>query len=327
MRIAIATPAAAGTRLGNRRTAQRWARLLRALGHRVDVVTDWDGRDHDAMIALHAKKSLPAQLAFKRRFPARPLLLALTGTDVYRDVHADANAAAALDRADRLIVLQEAALDELTPVQRRKARVIFQSELARGPWEPPHRTTRFCALGHLRAEKDPLLAAQALRRLEGRNLRLVQAGAALAPDFAAAARTLMRDEPRYRWLGDLPHGRALALLRRSHALIISSALEGGAHVVSEAIVHGVPVLASDIPGNRGLLGAGYAGYFPVGDDAALAALMDAAARDGAFLGGLAHALAARRPLFAPEREADAWRTLLHDVSAESGATRRAPALP
>lgn len=326
MRIVVVTPAAAGTRLGNRRTAQRWARILRALGHRVDIVTAWSGGSHDLMIALHAKKSLPAQLAFKRHFPARPLLLALTGTDLYRDIGVDADAAAALDRADRLIVLQHAALEELTAAQRRKAHVIFQSEVARGPWQPPRRVIHYCVLGHLRAEKDPLRAAQALRRLRDPRLRLVQAGAALAPEFAAAAETLMRAEPRYEWRGDLPHGRALELMRRSHALIVSSVLEGGAHVVSEAIVHGVPVLASDIPGNRGLLGADYAGYFPVGDDAALAALM-AAARDGAFLGRLAHALAERRPLFAPEAEARAWRDLLHDLRADDDISRRAPGLP
>lgn len=310
MRIALVTPAAARSHLGNRHTAMRWARVLRACGARVEVMTDWSGGAHDLMIALHARRSHAALLAFKQQHPTRPLILALTGTDLYRDIRSDAAAAAALDLADRLVVLQPAALDELTPQQRARTHVILQSEVARGPWQPPRRFFRFVVLGHLRAEKDPFRAAQALRLIDRPELRLFQAGAALAPEFAATAHSLMVDDPRYRWVGDLPHARALRLLRQSHALIVSSVMEGGAHVVSEAIVHGVPVIASDIPGNRGLLGADHPACFPVGDTAALAALMRAAAAEPAFLGQLAAAAAARRPLFAPAREAAAWRDLL-----------------
>ena len=314
MRIVIVTPAVPGTHLGNRHTALRWARILRGLGARVDIVSAWQRGDYDLMIALHAKKSRRALLAFKEKHPARPLILALTGTDIYRDIRNDTGAAASLDIADRLVVLQDAALAELTSAQRAKSHVILQSELARGAWQPPHRFFRFCLLGHLRPEKDPFRAVQALRLLDDPALRLVQAGTALAPQFAAEARGLTTAEPRYRWVGDLPHGKALELLRRSHALIVSSVLEGGAHVVSEAIVHGVPVIASDIPGNRGLLGADYPGYFPVGAEKALAALMHQAAATPLFLDRLARAVSRRAPLFDPAREVDAWRGLLHSLA-------------
>lgn len=328
MRIVIVTPAAPGTRLGNRHTALRWAHILRAQGARVNIATAWERGDHDLMIALHARKSRPALLAFKARYPARPLVLALTGTDIYRDIRSDSGAAASLDLADRLVVLQDAALAELTPAQRVKAYVIFQSELARGTWQPPRHFVRFCLLGHLRPEKDPFRAVEALRLLDAPKLRLVQAGAALAPEFAAAAQGLMAIEPRYRWVGDLPHGKALKLLRHSHALIVSSIMEGGAHVVSEAIVHGVPVIASNIPGNRGLLGADYPGYFPVGDERALAALMGNAAGNPIFLQHLAQAAFTRAPFFDPARETTAWRDLLHSLSAgNNGLTDPAPGLP
>lgn len=312
MRIVIVTPAAAGTRLGNRHTALRWARILRWLGAQVEIATDWTEGGHDLMVALHARRSRPALHAFKARHPDRPAILALTGTDLYRDIRHDADAAASLDLADRLVVLQEAALAELTPAQRAKTCLIHQSERARGRWQPPRRVTRFCLLGHLRPEKDPFRAVHALRRIDDPSLRLVQAGATLAPEFAADAQRLMSAEPRYRWLGDLPHAQALELLRHSHALIVSSLMEGGAHVVSEAIVHGVPVLASDIAGNRGLLGAEYPGYFPVGDDAALAALMTKATQRG-FRARLAQAVGRRQAIFAPARETTAWRTLLHGL--------------
>lgn len=313
MRIAIITPAAPGTRLGNRRTARRWATMLRTLGHSVAIATAWQRGNHDLMIALHAAKSRAALLAFKAAHPERPLVLALTGTDLYRDIREDAQAAASLILADRLVVLQEAALDDVPPALREKAAVIFQSEAAGGVWQPVRRGVRFCMLGHLRAEKDPFRAVRALRRIDDARLRLVQAGTALSPEYAEEAARWMRAEPRYRWLGDLPHGRAMRLLRSSHALIVPSLMEGGAHVVSEAIVQGVPVLASDIAGNRGLLGGDYAGLFPVGDEAALAVLMRRAAGDPAWLAQLARSLEARRPLFEPAREMASWHGLLNGL--------------
>lgn len=313
MRIVIVTPAAAGTRLGNRRTAQRWAGILRSLGERVDIVTQWQGGAHDMMIALHAQKSRAALLAFKAAHPDRPLVLALTGTDLYRDIREDAQAAASLPLADRLVVLQAAALQELAPTDRAKTVVIVQSETASGSWRPPRRTVRFCVLGHLRAEKDPFLPVQALGLIDDPRVRLVQAGAALTPAFAVQARELMQAESRYHWRGELSRGHAMRLLRTSHALIVPSLMEGGAHVVSEAIVTGVPVLASDIPGNRGLLGDDYAGFFPVGDAAALTELMRRAAGSPEWQIELAGTLALRKPLFDPARETAAWRRLLGDL--------------
>jgi putative glycosyltransferase (TIGR04348 family) len=310
----IVTPAPPGSRAGNRNTAVRWARILRGLGHRVDIATEWRDGDQELMIALHARRSCEAMLNWRARHPGRPLILALTGTDLYRDIRTDAGAAAALNLADRLVVLQQAGLDELTAAQRVRGVVIHQSETARGPWRPPRRFVRCAVIGHLREEKDPLRAAQALALLgELPRLRVEQVGGALAAHWEKEARALMRREPRYRWRGEVPHWRALRLLRESQALVISSTMEGGAHVVSEAIVHGVPVLASRIPGNVGLLGADYPGCFPVGDTAALAALMRRVAAEPGFLDALRRHVVARQPLFAPEREADAWRELLANL--------------
>jgi len=313
LRCVIVTPAPPGSRAGNRNTAVRWAGILRQLGWRVAVVTEWQDGNQDLMVALHARRSRPSLLAWRQRRGASPLILALTGTDIYRDIRTDPAAADSLELADRLIVLQAAALDELTPAQRSRAHVIHQSETSRGPWQPPRRCTRFAVIGHLREEKDPLRAALALAELPDRpTLRVVAAGAALAPAWHDAAMALTDKEPRFRWLGELPHWRALRLLRESHALIISSRLEGGAHVVSEAIVHGVPVLASDIPGNIGLLGEAYPGYFPMGGSAALARLMRRVHDEPEFVMALHAAVVVRQPLFQPEYEVAAWRAATAD---------------
>jgi hypothetical protein len=120
-----------------------------------------------------------------------------------------------------------------------------------------------CVIGHLREEKDPLRAMHALAHLpDDSNLELVQIGDSLDDKLAEAAREGMKRDKRYRWLGSVSHRAALKLLASSHAMIISSRMEGGANVVSEAIRIGVPVIASRISGNVGLLGAAYPAYYP-----------------------------------------------------------------
>jgi glycosyltransferase involved in cell wall biosynthesis len=104
-----------------------------------------------------------------------------------------------------------------------------------------------------------------------------------------------------RWLG------------RSHVMVISSKMEGGAHVVSEAIAAGVPVIASRIPGNVGLLGGGYPGYFAVGDERELAVLLSRAATETAFLRSLGKAVKARGSLTDPVAERRAIEGLVTDL--------------
>ena len=50
---------------------------------------------------------------------------------------------------------------------------------------------------------------------------LLHVGAALDPSMAREAKAWMRREPRYRWLGSLPHGRTLEWIARSHVLVVS----------------------------------------------------------------------------------------------------------
>ncbi len=127
------------------------------------------------------------------------------------------------------------------------------------------------------------------------------------------ARRAMARDPRYRWVGDLPRAEAQRLLAQSHVMVLSSRMEGGANVVSEAIVAGVPVLASQIPGNVGMLGARYPGYFPLGDTEALAYLLKRAATDAPFYRRLSNWCAALAPLFEPARERETWQSLLAEL--------------
>ncbi|HET7197643.1 MAG TPA: TIGR04348 family glycosyltransferase, partial [Burkholderiales bacterium] len=134
-RLFIVTPAGAGTRNGNRHTALRWATLLRASGHRVRVALAWAGEPCDALVALHARRS--AESIARYAATGGPLVVTLTGTDLYKDLPGSPEARRSLELADRVIVLQEAALAGLEGATRRKARVVYQSADPRLRRAPP----------------------------------------------------------------------------------------------------------------------------------------------------------------------------------------------
>jgi len=315
VKIAIVTPAAAGSRTGNRHTAQRWAAMLRAAGHEVSVATDWDATRVDVLFALHARRSHASVVRYHQAYPDGNLVVVLTGTDLYRDIRYDAGAQRSLKLAQRLVILQDEGLKALPRQFRAKTRVVYQSAQVKTKAIPPKKTFRVCVLGHLREEKDPFRAALALQLIPPEEkIELLHLGKAMSPALAAQAKTLMVHDPRYRWLGGLPHWRALRWLGRSHLMVISSSMEGGANAIAEAVCAGVPVLASAIPGNLGMLGAGYPGYFAPGDETALARLLAKAMRHQAYYQSLKRGIAARRHLFLPKREQSSLTRLLREFA-------------
>jgi putative glycosyltransferase (TIGR04348 family) len=296
--------------------------MLRSLGHSVRVSRVWDGRAADCMIALHARRSHGSIARFAERCPGAPLVVVLTGTDLYRDIRSDGDAKASLELASRLVVLQDMGKLELAPRLRRKARVIYQSAEAPSPSRRRSRAFRLAVLGHLREEKDPFRCALALAHLTDLpELEVVHLGEALSPEFAREARRLMRVDRRYRWLGNIAHRHALGWLASSRLLVLSSRMEGGANVVCEAAAAGVPVIASRVSGNVGMLGRAYPGYYRLGDERSLARLIRRAARDPDYYARLKRLTAARRPLFLPAAEREGLRRLLAGLQPRSSISR------
>lgn len=311
------SPAAPAANNGNWHTAARWRRFLAPVAQ-AHVALEWQGEPVDAMIALHARRSAGSIARFRSAHVDAPLALVMTGTDLYRDIEFDTSALHSLKCASHVVVLQDEGLTRLDRSSRAKARVIVQSASARSMSSARGvmvlRHFDFIAVGHLREEKDPLTLMRAARMLPTDSpIRIVHIGDALDDALAHAARETAAACPRYRWLGGLPRNRVRNWIARSRALVHMSRMEGGANVVIEAVRSRVPVLASRIDGNVGLLGRDYSGYFPVGDAMALASLMQRYFSDPGFAALLSAQCAAREPRFAPEAERFQVQRLLADM--------------
>lgn len=316
--VVIVSPALVAANNGNWQTARRWQRLLSP--HSARIVRQWPDAlaDQDeVMLALHARRSAESVLAWHARHGQRGLGLVLTGTDLYRDIQQDEQARQSLALARSLVVLQGLGVQALPPQYQAKTRVIYQSIGTRQTLVRTARHLRAVMVGHLREEKDPLTLLAAARLLpEDSGILIDHIGAALDPALGQAAQATQADYPHYRWLGPLSHRQTLQRIQRAHLLLHTSRMEGGAHVVMEAICSGTPVLASRIDGNLGLLGADYAGIFEVGDAQGLVDLLLACrAQQGGIglLEQLGQQCTLRAPLFEPQVEQAALQRWVHDL--------------
>jgi putative glycosyltransferase (TIGR04348 family) len=313
--IQLVTPAPLTLNNGNKITAVRWAGILKKLGHLVRVTQNYDGKPCDVLIALHARRSADSIQCFYELHPGLPLVIALTGTDLYRDIRSDHKAQRSLELATRLVVLQRMALQELPRRLHAKTKVIYQSAKSSKAL-PLSKDQRFrvCLIAHLRDEKDPLRAAMAVRRLpRDSRIEVVHIGLALDAGIDKKARREAARNRRYRWLGQLPHRGARNLLARSDLVCITSKMEGSSNVLSEALASGVPVIATKIPGLIGTLGKDFPGYFPVGDAKKLRRLLLRAESNIEFYRSLKRHCARVAKWVQPKREIEAWRRLLREI--------------
>lgn len=309
MRLHISTPRIGEVNTGNRRTAAQYARVFADLGY--ELVEAAAGAD--AMIALHAAKSLDAMAEFQLTTPSGKLILILTGTDI--NPAPTAEALEGMERADALVGLQPRSLQRVPEALRKKTRVIFQSAVPHGAAvEKDSDPFRICVVGHLRTVKDPMRAALAARDLpEKSKIRIEHAGAILEPEFEALVASEQRENPRYHYHGELAPAELGQLVARCQAMVISSHSEGGPRVLGESIVEGTPLIATRIEAITAWLGEDYPALFPVGDTAALTALMQKLETEDAFRQHLQTEIRPLAEQFSPESERAAWKQLLEEV--------------
>ncbi len=319
-RIALVTPAGPTRRTGNRISGDRWARILRASGHRPIALDHYKGERCDLLIALHARRSHDSIRRFHDLHPEKPVVVVLTGTDLYRDIHVDADSRESLQLATHLVVLQRKGLNELAPALHKKTRVIYQSASTR-PYQAgdPNRQFTVAVVGHMRPEKDPFRTAMAVRSLPSSSrIQVVHIGAALGDSFVRRAERENERNSRYRWMGEIPHWKTRQFIARSHILSITSRMEGSSNVLCEALASGVPVAASRISGLMGTLGDDYPGYYELGHTAELQGLLSRAENDPPFYQSLLRHCARVAPLISPEREIGAWQDLIRHATRGSG---------
>ena len=324
-RIVIAAPRRPGRSAGNQVTAARWARRLTELDHHSQVATVDQGNDlgpevvaqleqADVLIALHAGRTAAVSRWWKAHRPDRPLIVALTGTDLYHDLPDDDAAMSSCLGADRLVVLQSLAIDVLTelhPAFGAKARLISQSVDRDLPVRRPvPDEIRVAVLAHLRAVKDPLLAAIAASQLPPESRVRVHLAGAANDEWRRRAQAEAAANPRFCWQGELDPDGALGLVASAHALVSTSRLEGGPNAITEAIALGVPVLATRVDGNVGLLGRDYPGLFEVGDSAGLARLLRSVETSTSLVAELHGRILELQPVVEPAAERRAWAALL-----------------
>ena len=310
-KICLVTPALADANNGNWQTAQRWARMLSA-AFQTRISPVWPDNKPaditaDVLVALHARRSAPSVAAWAHAHPTRPLVLALTGTDLYQDIQHDADAQRSLQLATHLVVLQEQGLQALPASLRHKARVIYQSstQMPHANKTPAH--LRAVMVGHLRDEKSPQVLWQTAQALQADDAIFIDhIGRALDPALTKQAQQTASQCPHYRWLNELPYVPTRRSIQRAHVLVHTSRIEGGAHVIMEAVMSGTPVLASRVSGNVGMLGADYPGYFEPGNAQQLASLLrecrQTQNQEDGLLVKLTQACESRAELFKPERE-------------------------
>jgi putative glycosyltransferase (TIGR04348 family) len=319
MKVALITPARLGSRSGNSITAVRWASILRLLGHKVSLSHEFNGQSADMMIALNAYRSAASIQRFRRHYPERPLVVALTGTDMYRFLNSHpVRTMDSIKAADRLVVLNNLAHKVLPPDQRRKCFVILESAapLPNGR-RPSVRYFDVCVIGHLRPEKDPLRTAQAADMLPASSkIRVHHYGKAHTTEWAELAQEEMARNPRYAWFDEVPHWQIRRVLASSRLMVLSSNIEGGPNCLSEAIVAGLPVITTDIDGCMGVLGPDYPGIFPVGSTEALSRQLIRTETDPDYLAELERYIVELAPYLSRQKEESRWEKLLETLSDE-----------
>lgn len=309
-RIDVVVPPLATGQSGNSVTGERYVRMFNDLGHESTLVAE-TRVGSDLVVALNAYRTAAAVKAATAA--GSLIVVVLTGTDIYRFLASDADVVLeTLDQAHRLVGLNDRVGSELERRHRERLEIIPEGA-RRSAVVRRTSATEFSVVvvGHLRDEKDPRTVAAAVRDLPSQSrITVHHYGAPHSTDWAEWAQSEQRSNSRYRWHGEIPRSEMESIYAQAHVLVNSSMIEGGANAISEAVMADLPVLASNIPGNIGVLGESYPGYFDAGDPCSLSSSLLGLESDPQKLTELSSAVTDLQPRLTIDEETGRWNQLL-----------------
>jgi len=267
MKTLLIAPSHATAARGNVVTVERWQVNLERHGVKVRRTTpeelDRSPPDEvpDVIHAHHAVHSGAAALRFARRC-GRPLVVSLGGTDLHGGPGGGPDPAgrAALRGAAAVVAPFAADGDRLRrhlpDVTRfhvvRRGVVVGEAMPPR--CEPPLRGLVVGGIRPVKGQLEALSTAEALRA-EGLPLHLEFVGPAVDPSYAERFRERIAASEADRWVGERPRRAMAQHYAGTDFLLNHSRHEGASNAALEALAAGRPVAASDVPGNRDLLGS------------------------------------------------------------------------
>ena len=283
---ALVTPYYFPSVRGNSITVQRIESGLRDQGMEVKVFS-LDRQDRGAIVAalaearpdvvhgFHATASGPLVSEVARLLDI-PSAITVTGTDVNEDLFDPVRrplVREVLEAVEAVVVFHEAIGEKIrrdVPAAFDKIHVIGQAVLCdesrfdlRGAVGLHPGDFVFFQPAGLRRVKNIPAVIPWLTALQERHpdLRYVLAGPVIESDEAARIAGMLRGLPWATYLGVVEHEQICAGLSAVQVVINSSLSEGGmSNAVLEAMGKGVPVLASDIEGNRSVITDGEDGF-------------------------------------------------------------------
>jgi glycosyltransferase involved in cell wall biosynthesis len=151
-----------------------------------------------------------------------------------------------------------------------KCSPVYGSDNIRVEYRIPEPHAVLASVGRLAAQKNQRMLFRTLKELPDATLLLVGEGELGAELRRAASFCGVAD--RVRFTGELPAQEVSAILSQADLFLLPSLYESFCLAAVEAMHHGLPVIASDLPCLREVLGDGQI-FFPVEDQAALNAVV------------------------------------------------------
>ena len=314
--VLIYSPFPHQTGQGNSVTADRTELILHKAGFSVlSEGGSYSGEDARCLVALNARRSAGVVAEFDKLHPGRQVIVIVTGSDINHPEmeEGESETRRTMARAHALVMLHQTDLERLPGDLQQKAVCIFPSvRLPDGMQHQPAQGDRFEAImaGNLRLVKNPQLAVEAARLLGDDSPVYINSYGDATGELAIEMNKSSAEVAHFQWCGKVGHAELLNKMARAHVLLNTSLFEGGANAICEAATIGLPVVASDIQGNVGMLGEDYPGLFPGGDARALADLLQRCAGSASFYADLKQWVKQRAALFDFTAESDAWISLV-----------------